>query len=269
MTQNDDVFSKTVSLLTKEAGLTTTCLEQGLTALRKADFTQKWNYYQAFFLLTIGIERLMKLTIITLSRKEKDQLPNNGELKKYGHKINSLFTTLLTRIDPDNEFLKDDELNLMILNFLTEFASSSRYYNLDSLSGLERNDDPLHKWKDILNIIEQRHCEPRKLSVREQAMIQMISQKTSVIHTDEYDNPITNYSNLFEQGLNIDKVQGYSVLYVHRLIRTCVELLESAGKEKYLLPRFSEFFVLFNVNNQFTDSQIRNRKNWNYLSLRR
>lgn len=269
MSQKDDLFSKSVQLLIKEAGLTSTCLEQGLTSLRKANFAEKWHYYQAFFLLTIGIERLLKLTVVTLSRLEKDRLPSNGELKAYGHNINRLFNTLFTRLNPDNDFLDDDEINSMILNFLTKFASGSRYYNLDSLSGNERNNDPLHSWKDIVKIIEQRHCDLKELSDHYQNQISSMNNSFFILHTDEYSNPIRDYKSFFEQGRNLDKIQGYSVFYIHRLIKTCVELLDIAGGEVYMLPRFSEFFVLFDSNTGLTNSDIRRRKNWNYLSRRR
>jgi hypothetical protein len=268
MSQKDGLHSKHLQLLIKEAGLTATCLEQGLTSLRKASFTKKWYYYQAFFLLSIGIERLLKLTVVTLSRIKNDRLPNNRELKAYGHNINKLFNTLMNELNPNSNFLEDDEINSYILKFFTEFALRSRYYNLDSLSGIETNNDPLHHWKDIVKIIEQRHCHTKELSEQERNMLKLMSETSFILHTDEYGNPITNLINLYEQGLNLDKIQGYSVFYIHRLVVACVELLDIAGGDTYMLPRFSEFFTLFGSNPVLTNSDIRRRKNWNYLSER-
>ena len=50
--------------LANEANLTASLLGNGLNALRKADLYHKGLYYQAFFSLSIGIERLLKIIII-------------------------------------------------------------------------------------------------------------------------------------------------------------------------------------------------------------
>ncbi len=145
MTQEDEIDSKNVNLIMKEVGLSASSIEQGLTALRRANFVQKWIYYQAFFLLTIGIERLLKLTIITIHRVEENKLPDNGLLKSYGHDIEKLFESVSNHLSPKSKFLDSDVLYRQILSFLSQYASKSRYYNLDSLSGIEKTTDPLHQ----------------------------------------------------------------------------------------------------------------------------
>jgi len=264
MTQTDDIFSKNVELISKEAGLAATCLEQGLTALRKANFAQKWNYYQGFFLLSIGMERLLKLIIVTIYRIEENKLPNNGELKKYGHDIEQLFLAISNHINPTNNFLSTDTLYPKIISFLSEYASISRYYNLDSLSGKERTLDPLHKWKEIQDEIAKRHCKPIKISPMERFLIERMSNFSSVIHTDESDKPITDFSSFYLQGKNIDKIQGYSVYYLYKVICHITEQLETISSKIYMMPVLHEFFPLF--SNHLTKQEIIRRKNWNYLT---
>ena len=185
MTQEDDIDSKNVILIMKEAGLSASSIEQGLTALRRANFVQKWIYYQAFFLLTIGIERLLKLTIITIHRVEENKLPDNGLLKSYGHDIEKLFESVSKHLSPKSKFLDSDVLYKQILSFLSQYASKSRYYNLDSLSGIGKTTDPLHQWQSIQTEIIKRHGKPVLLTGPEMLLINAMQESVSVLHTDE------------------------------------------------------------------------------------
>ncbi|WP_432405730.1 hypothetical protein [Wukongibacter sp. M2B1] len=69
------------AILLKEAGLASSSLEYGLTILRKAELTRKAEYYQAFFQLSIGLERLMKIIIIENYLGVEKKFPSNSILK--------------------------------------------------------------------------------------------------------------------------------------------------------------------------------------------
>ena len=58
------ITEKQFVLLSNEASLSAISLSQGLTFLRKADFVKKAYASHAFFSLSIGIERLIKLILI-------------------------------------------------------------------------------------------------------------------------------------------------------------------------------------------------------------
>ncbi len=60
------MFSKTFKLLQQEAFLARSSLLAGLDELLRANVieTDKGRFYGAFFLLSIGLERLMKLLIV-------------------------------------------------------------------------------------------------------------------------------------------------------------------------------------------------------------
>lgn len=268
MTQRDDIFSKPVRLISKEAGLSATCLEQGLTALRKADFTEKWNYYQSFFLISIGIERLLKLAIITISRVEHNKLPSNNELKTYGHKIDQLYSRVMTNIHQSDKFLESDEIYSKIISFLTEFASTSRYYNLDSLSGAEKNQDPLHIWKEIQDEILIRHGSQIEISNSEKLLISEIQEFTSTIYTDEKDNLITDFGSFYLAGKQTEIIQSYSVYYLYNIINHIATSLDQVSSKIYMYPVLTEFFPLF-MNNHLTRQQILRKKNWNFLTKKR
>lgn len=267
MKHSDERNEKAVLLLLKEAGLCATCIEQGLTSLRKASLVRKWNYYQAFFLLSIGIERLLKIIVITISRVEENKLPTNTQLKAYGHDIVALYKKVSGHIRPDDEFYNSDKIYDILMHFLSEFAQISRYYNLDSITGIEKTDDPLFKWKEIQLGIENRHCYTGKISERQKEFTDKLDQVFFFRVSTEKDVIISDAENYLLETRNLDKVQGYSVYYFHQLISQMVSLLNEISNKKNQLPYLNEFFPLF--NNSMTIKEVISRKNWNFLSTSR
>ena len=83
------MFTDKERVLANEASLTASLLGNGLNALRKADIYNKGLYYQAFFSLSIGIERLLKIILITQYRcAHEGDFPVDLDLKKIGHDLN-------------------------------------------------------------------------------------------------------------------------------------------------------------------------------------
>ncbi len=71
--------------------MTNTMLLEGLDCLSHADSFHQEMYYQAFYSLAIGIERLLKLIKIDQYRVKFDgKFPKNLELKKMGHHIEEM-----------------------------------------------------------------------------------------------------------------------------------------------------------------------------------
>lgn len=250
-------------LLIKESSLAATSISQGLTALRKAHFGDKGLYYQAFFLLTIGIERILKLTIIVKSLVEKDKFPENEELKKFNHKLKDLFIYVSSSLRPEDNFLNQNELFLPILEFLSNYASDSRYYNLDTLSGKTHFIDPLYQWSSIQKIIRIKYCKV-SLSELDIAIIESLKDHSLFMYRDESDKPISDSKKYILEAKYADKVQGYSVLFVYKIIDYLILLLTECAYRKRMLPEYREFFRLFQ-NEYMTDLIIMKKKNWNRL----
>lgn len=263
MEELQDPSSKSVKLLLKEAGLTATCIKQGLTSLRKANFVEKGYYYQAFFLLSIGIERLLKLTVIAIKLTEENKFPTNESLRKdFGHNIEKLIQKTIENINPNNSILKDDIIYEQIITFLTEYAKSARYYNLDSLTGGVANEDPLHSWQKIQSIIKVRHIKEWPLTQSDKLYFQIINNNSTFLFTNEVDKPLENASDYFIESALVEKLQGFSVYYFHRLISFLVNNLVLVSERKHMLPTYHEFFPLF-LNRSMTKAEIMRRKNWN------
>lgn len=256
-----DILTKEEKLLLKEAGLSSTCLGQGLTILRKANFVTKWNYYQAFFLLTIAIERLLKLTIITHYRYEnKGNFPQNSFLKSAGHDIKKL-TEIVSSYDRSNVSIFSDDILSEILIFFTFFAKSSRYYNLDAITRTTSESDPLLLWKNIQQKIKKRHA--LVSSPPPEEIMKIASDSFIFIQHDEVGNLITDPRELYKDYKIVDKVQGYSVYYIWK-IQEIADILRHFEYSANMLPSLREFFPYF-VEDWRKEKEIIKVKDWNYL----
>jgi hypothetical protein len=266
MKELEDPRSNQVQLIIKECGLAATSIDQGLTTLRKSHFAVKGLYYQSFFLLSIGIERLLKLIVIIKNLVENNKFPENNELKSYGHKISEMFNSLTEELRPHDLLTDQDVIYCHILEFLSDFAQSSRYYNLDTLSGRKTNtNDPLHEWFKIQQIIKVKHCKSKDFSPYELAIVKSMSENSTFLYSKEDDTPIDDAYSYFEEGKYLDKIQGYSVFYYYQIIDYLVSILLEVASKKRMLPHYHEFFPLFN-NQYMTKERILRKKQWDYFT---
>jgi len=254
-------------LLLKEAGIASSSINNGLTSLRKANFVQKSHYYQVFFQLTIGIERLMKLIIIHNFRiANNNKFPDNKILKNYGHNINDLFKIVSKYKPNDFKFKLDDPIYDQILNCLSNFAMSSRYYNLDTLTGRTDfiNKDPLKVWNEIQEEIKKRHYKEKEFKPEVKLMIEEINEISVYRYHDESDNLINNAQTFYDKGKSIKVVQEYSVYYLYKIINYLVEILSYFEYENNIYPYLREFFPLYQ-GDWWSILEIRRKKDWTRL----
>lgn len=165
------MLSESFALFQQEGFLTRSCLLSGLNALRKAniDDKNKGLFYLAFFELSIGFERLMKLVLVIDYMNKNNLKPmTDQELKSmYGHKIKSLYTSCAKLNEEQgrssNEFYNQDSFEWNIIHFLHEFALSARYYNLSKLAGGHKTNDPLREWWSLLACVIHSDVSSKKL----------------------------------------------------------------------------------------------------------
>jgi len=164
-------FSEIGFLLQQEGFLAQACLCNGLTALRNANLGgKKGLFYSAFFELSIGFERTMKLILI-LDHMGRNNLtpPDSKTIESYGHKLIALFDATKTvcathGLNSLHDF-HDNSLPIKILAFLDHFAhTGGRYANINKLTGHRHHAmaDPLVRWGEIANLIFQEHATNRQ-----------------------------------------------------------------------------------------------------------
>jgi hypothetical protein len=164
-------FSATWFLLEQEGLLAQACLCNGLTAMRHANLgTKKGLFYSAFFELSIGFERVLKLVLI-LDHMARNKLvpPDSKTVEDYGHKLRFLFNATKTVCATHGITVLDafppNALPMIILGFLDDFAHpGGRYSNINKLTGHRHQAmaDPIVQWGEIASQIMQTQATPRE-----------------------------------------------------------------------------------------------------------
>lgn len=264
MKQNLGVPPEQEALLLKEGYLSSTMLGHGLTALRRANIGDKGSYYHAFFSLTIGLERLMKLTLIQRYRLEHNNaFPDNSYLRRKGHNIDQLFTAIGCEVEEICSSNDDRAILLDMILMFSRFANKARYYNLDTLTGNQPSTslDPIQEWKDI----QARIASVKKLTVslsgQEEQLVDAMSKHSYTLMLGDDNQIITGLKDLIMTGRLDEKIQGYAVHYVLKIIMHITDVLVEIETKQHMYPYLREFFSGFN-DNGMAPSEIRRKKKW-------
>jgi hypothetical protein len=225
------MFSPEWHALGREAELAAELLATGVTVLGRANHAQKGLYNQAFFALSIGFERLGKLILVA-----DHTIENNGgwltdqELRRVGHDISALINAcnpISMKYISGKEFgtQPNAPIHQSIVTTLSEFARTTRYYNLASLSGggLARTREPIEAWWSAVGqpILERHYSVKQRAKNEAQAkmMGSMLGAFATVLHHDEAGQSMTSIEAMMTRAGPTRIVQKYGRLYVMQLIR--------------------------------------------------
>ena len=263
----------------KEALFTKEMLGLGATQIRRAGYTSKGLYYEAFTCLSTGFERIGKLCLIL-----DYYISNNGMLptfnymkKEIGHDLIKLYnkaSAAVKKHDITFRFLKnlDDDIYQRILRILSDFALGDRYSNINILSQSPQKNDPVSSWfYDIDTFIFENYVtDKKKLKINANASLinMMTANYVYVLHISETGENITNIESVLQHTAMQEAVAPYRQLFILQMIRYWVELIEKLGfiaqkinLEKLEIPYFSEIFMgFFNE-----DSYFKSRKTWDTI----
>lgn len=258
-------FSKQFSLLVQEAHLAKNSILSGFDLLLKAEFyaDKDGYFYSAFFHLSIGIERLLKLAVVVDYMIKNDlKAPTKSQLKSYGHNIESLFATCDALISSYRPSAKEREVVCVdgqIVDFLSRFALSTRYFNLDQVSSSEASSaskSPLYEWWSICVAL---YDEFTPWSVREkqsmQLMYSMDKQGAPNGYTWDLDangHPMTVFDQLNRRRIGT-KSSHLAVWRMVEMLKPVHFLLDHMGRHAHqmevergellpLVPHFEDFF---------------------------
>lgn len=136
------MFNAKGILLQQEGHLFHSCLTVGLTALMTANLDRKGDFYSAFFQLSIGLERAMKVVII-IEHMATNQLkaPTKSQIQSYGHDLIQLsycISRIFEIVSSLYELLRcvtryaqavdsESEKELSSIPFMEEFLEFARY----------------------------------------------------------------------------------------------------------------------------------------------
>ena len=166
-TDADADFAASFFLLQNEGYLIRASLTTALTALRRANLADRGQYYTAFFQLSIGLERLLKVILIIRHMADHSlATPSSQHIRAFGHDLGRLLAEVAGLVRPNQiaafERLTRDSVERDLLTLLNRFARSARYHNLDSLAAGETAIDPLAEWAGVINRILSEDLRPRQ-----------------------------------------------------------------------------------------------------------
>ncbi|WP_269715647.1 hypothetical protein [Caulobacter sp. NIBR2454] len=257
--------------LSREAGIAAAAIGQGINGINKATYAEKGYYHYAFFNLSIALERLGKLIFILDYLVREDRYPSDKELRALGHQLSDIIQkTEEIRQDRNltSEAFPDDLVSSAIVQVLSQFATSTRYYNLDYLVGGKSAamQEPIAAWyHSVSQPILSKHYSARQRARNEaqaQALGALLDDISSVHHTAEDGRPIRSWSEGALATGSISILQKFSRMYCLRLFRsltdTLGELQNIAMRARYDIPYLTDFFGIFNND----DSYFLSRKTW-------
>lgn len=266
--------------LKREATLVRQLLGSGVTSLGKASYADGLgNYYNAFFGLSIGLERLAKLICVCdYAIDNKGAFPPQKMLKQtYGHNIPKLLeavAAIQTKRKLSLRFGRPTgNIQSAIVTCLASFAEAreGRYNNFDALdnAGTASSFEPLQKWWDeVAEPILGEHFYETPVEAKQEQNSQMIEAMTGgfsmVIHFDELGQLMdTMYTTSFHTG-KTKVVQKWGRYYTLTIVRWLAEVFSDLSMKAtydHELTCFfghKEYFDCYRTD----DSFLKTRKIW-------
>lgn len=255
------MWNPTQLALLREAGIAGNSLGSGLTALRKANYAAHGLYSNAFFSLSIGLERTLKLIYVLGFLLESNKYPSDSDLRSMGHDIEKLFKhcrdlKIKYKLSSGPKSIESASIEFFILEFMGRFAKSTRYYNLDFIAGAARSGksiDPITDWyenigRPILKLhMTEKHEEKIKANAR--AVEVLYGHMMSVSHTAEDGTPLSDaYSASYQTGTT-EIIRKFGTFYtasvcryLYCVLRSMCRLCQSSGHD---VPYLEELYFPF------------------------
>lgn len=273
-------FDKKFTLLAQEAHLTKNTLLSGFDLLLKANFFQNKDgyFYSSFFHISIGMERLLKLAVIThYMLTNRYATPTIKQLRnQFGHDVKTLYeecVKLMPTYHPQHTELppvsKEDQ---ELIAFFTEYATNSRYFNLNEVCESKLKLSPLDKWLEIARTVYERHTPNQVRQKHTMDLLCSMDRKgipnRFTTNLDESGHPMMVFDCLQRQYV----IEKSAPLVIWRLIeilcpihllleamaRQAAEYEVSHGHKTMIIPHYEDFFYFLLADK----SAIKRRKRW-------
>jgi hypothetical protein len=275
------MFQDKFILLQQEGFLIRTLIAQGLTALRSANLNEKGQYYAAFFGLSIGLERLLKVIIILdyMARHELGP-PTKGTLRKCGGKSGHDLLSLLETARAINSnssphplaTIQPRSLEYEIVEHLNNFGEScGRYANLDALESGSVQSDPLSQWSAIIAKILERDVSSsqKKAAYRRAASLAPGFARFTTVVAHDLDKKQLPLQEWLETPQMLELAASHAVVHIFRILCPLKNLLlEVNGQAQaeehrlnphhYAVPFMSDFLRFVHDD----ERMIRRKKKW-------
>jgi hypothetical protein len=267
------VFTSQWHAIGREGELAAEQLATGVTILGRADHAQKGLYSQAFFALSIGLERLAKLIVVAdYAITHGGRYPTNRELRDFGHDIAALLDRCqeISARHRTGKVYADRPTGVIhtgIIAGLSEFGVISRYYNLDFLAGtVATYPEPIHAWwsRVAMPILAQHYSAAQRDKDAAWATASaVLIGPAFVLHYAEDGTPIDDVTALTQRAMATRVVQKYGRLYTLQIIRWLAFLISdladlAAGRHDVdAFFGLGEAFTIFMNDDKYLKSRTR------------
>lgn len=270
------MHSPVFQALAREMALANQIVGTGLTAIRGADLSRKGIYSEAFFNLSIGLERMGKLIfIIDYCYTNQGVFPTDKELRKFGHNLISIVehAKKVREKYPTDDVLAqwdDSEIGASILDCLSTFADGTRYFNLDYITNgkTKQSVDPIKLWYEtVIQPALDKHYS-KKARERDELKFKALGnfgwdKVIMVRFTAEDGSGINSFDELNLHAHSVRFGNKWAQLYLLRIVRFLSALLNDLSYKAYelrydFIPHASDFFGRFYND----DKYFKSRKGW-------
>lgn len=260
--------------LSQEAHLAKRLVDSGITNIRAANHSDPGLYYQAFFELSIGIERIGKLILALDCFLTHRRFPTDSEFRdatrssRNQHDLNRLLAAV-EEINQRNKFSvgpfpATPEVGRKILDFLSSFAGQDRYHNLSTLStGGAKVADPVATWYSL--VLEAVPAAKLRPTPKEEAYIAFsdyLDNSLFVIMRGETETggSLTSLRDATAHSFVGTKLSVEGMLLLIHFLRYLSQIINqlsyALNRARVQAPHFDEFFYMWGN----PDSYLRTRK---------
>lgn len=262
----------------READLVCHLIGSGATALGRANYADRvGEYYTAFFGLSIGFERLMKLILVAdYAIANEGKMPVEQVIRKFGH-------NLLELSKAADEVSKRHGLKLVyarptseisskIIECLDDFADANRgrYANFGALGDPNLgSEEPIKKWwsnvaEAVLRENYYGKSVQQQVEGRAKAADTLLSPLTMVRHINETGDAMQDvYSSSVRTGQS-EIVQRYGRYHALTLARWLADIFGKLSTLACYTHNIGAFFGASEHFQSYTvdDSFLKTRKRW-------
>jgi hypothetical protein len=268
--------------LLQECYLARVSILSGIEYLLKAEIFDEHSdglFYSSFYSLSIGIERFLKLTLITeyMYCNQYKKVPIE-RLKDLNHDLVKLYdecNKVANKYNIQTEILdSSNEINYQLVNHLSKYAQYNRYQNLDDLTDkfskgkFKKDIHPIHEWMLISKKIVDQHISKKKY---DRDLTKIINQYPyhGYSHYLDFDGQILHTTDLFTYKFIVNTAKPYALFKLIQLLKPFYKLLDKLsmdcnnGPEADLkgavkLPYYGELFPFFYISLD----QLKRTKKW-------
>ncbi len=173
--------------------------------------------------------------------------PSKNKLRQYGHDIKQLYDAAVLIGGERNENVPEQstlqEVDREILSLLSDFAQTTRYHNLDTLSSSQSKEDPLAHWNRIILLILEKDVTKRqkeKILKMASSVAGQIDGRTITIMQGLDKAPISTTEALTLPGLH-EQASKFAVLRILNIISPLRDLISNLSRDTYEYPSINPF----------------------------